>query len=199
MPKYPKYSQLGQDDWVLKSIKKGFFVEVGAHDGLTFSNTVRLEENGWKGLCVEPQPELFDKLSKCRQCDVSNLAVHGKSGEKVQFQCSDLYGGMVEHLSHADATNFPGPIIEVETITLDDLLTKHNCPQKIDYISVDTEGNEMEILNVFPFHKWDVERWTIEHNDHTRGNTKRSDELTELFTKNGYKSYIKQFDIWFYR
>lgn len=199
MPKYPKYSQLGQDDWVLNNIKKGFFVEIGAHDGLTFSNTVKLEENGWTGLCVEPQPEMLRQLRLNRKCDISSLAVHGVSGEKVRFQCSDLYGGMVDYLSHEDRHNFPGPIVEVETITLDDLLTAHNCPKEIDYCSIDTEGNEMEILNVFPFDKWDVKMWTIEHNDHTRGNTKRSDELTALFKQHGFKSYIKQFDIWFYK
>lgn len=199
MPKYPKYSQLGQDDWVLKKIRQSYFVEVGAHDGMTFSNTLKLEEKGWSGLCVEPQPEMYRQLVANRNCQFSNLAVHGVSGETVKFQCSDLYGGMVDYLSHKDRHNFPGPIVEVDTITLDDLLVQQGCPNEIGYCSVDTEGNEMEILNAFPFDKWDIHLWTIEHNDHTRGNTKRSDELRELFAKNGYKSAIKQFDIWFYR
>ena len=148
---------------------------------------------------MEPQPEMLRQLRVNRKCDISPLAVHGVTGEKVKFQCSDLYGGILDHLSHEDRHNFPGPIVEVETITLDDLLTKHNCPKKIDYISIDTEGNEMEILNIFPFDKWEVGFWTIEHNDHTRGNTSRSDELTALFAQHGFKAYIKQFDIWFYK
>lgn len=204
-PRYPKYSQLKQDEWVIKqSSKPGFkyekfFVEVGAHDGLTFSNTVRLEELGWNGLCIEPNPELYSKLEVNRRCEKSSLAVHGVSGELVPFQCSGLYGGMVEYLNPAEAKQFPGEIINVSTITLDEIMTQNNCPTDIAYISLDTEGNELEILKAFPFDKWNVGCWTVEHNDHVRGNIRRSSSLIEIFSAHGYFYVVKQFDIWFYK
>lgn len=200
-PEYPSFSQLNQDRWVIQSAKNlnKFFVEVGAHDGLSYSNTLLLEQSGWDGLCIEPNPELFERLKLNRTCQKSNLAAHSVSNQTVNFQCSGVYGGIRDYMTEAEAEAFPGEIVEVKTATLDDILTAHGCPKNIGYISIDTEGNELEIVKVFPFDKWNVELWTIEHNDHTRNDTSRSSELISLFENFEYKYHLVNFDVWFYR
>lgn len=196
---YKKYSQLGQDDWVLSKHKTGYFVEIGAYDGISLSNTLKLEENGWSGLCVEPNPKLYEQLAKNRKCNLSNLAVHNKSNEKIKFQCGDVYGGIQQYLDHEATKVGINDIIEVTTVTLDDILFIVNAPKNIEYISIDTEGNELLILESFPMDKWNVDLWTIEHNDHVRKNTSRSTALINIFKKYGYKWTFNQFDIWFYK
>src|SRR5689334_14627543 len=77
-----KYSQVGQDEWVLSIIRgKGFFVDAGAFDGVLFSNTLKLEEAGWQGLCIEANPKNFEELKKNRKCDLANVAISSYTGE----------------------------------------------------------------------------------------------------------------------
>lgn len=196
---YKKYSQLGQDDWVLSKHVKGYFVEIGAYDGVSLSNTLKLEEHGWNGLCIEPNPKLYEQLIKNRKCSCSKLAVHNKNNEVVKFQCGDVYGGIQSYLDHEAAKIGANDIISVETITLNDILIKYNAPKNIEYISIDTEGNELQILESFPIENWNISLWTIEHNDHVRNNTTRSTSIINILKKHGYKWMFNQFDIWFYR
>tara|TARA_R110000824_G_scaffold11853_1_gene52132 strand:- start:1414 stop:2073 length:660 start_codon:yes stop_codon:yes gene_type:complete len=189
------YSQLSQDLWILgndTSEYDKFFVEIGAYNGKFISNTLLLEENGWNGLCVEPNPELYSELIVNRRCRTSNLAVHDGSSDCV-FQLDDWNSGIVDHL---DKQNSPTGKITVNTISLHDLLTLYKCPKDIAYISIDTEGNELQILQNFPFHEWNVGFWTVEHNDHVRKNRSRSRALTEIFNKNGYECIKVKFDLW---
>ncbi len=96
-----------------------------------------------------------------------------KSGLKLKFLAvepvpeSSLQGenfsGILEHIGDYSKT-LPNKIIDVETVSLNDLLEQYNAPNKIDYISIDTEGAEFEIINNFDFNKYDVEIFTIEHN-----------------------------------
>lgn len=75
------YSQAGQDKWVLEKVgNKGFFVDVGAYDGIESSNTYALELAGWDGICFEPNPEAFAKLKKNRKCITSDLFISNQDG-----------------------------------------------------------------------------------------------------------------------
>src|SRR3972149_7086762 len=70
-PKY--YSQYQQDKWLYENIFKnntnGFFVDIGASDGIKFSNTYFFEKMlGWNGVCVEPLPDIYKRLIKNRNC-----------------------------------------------------------------------------------------------------------------------------------
>lgn len=197
-------SQLGQDLWVSemsRNKRNGYFVEVGAFDGIQLSNTYLLEKNfGWSGVCIEPHPKFYEQLTKYRTCKTSNLAVYSKSGQKLKFTLDNFLSGVTQHFNEPerDKDRFSKPIIEVSTITLTDLLDKMGAPKKIDYISIDTEGTEYEIIKAFDFSKYSVNLWTIEHNqDH------RSDDYYEkivaLMKKNGYKEKKVDFDIWFWR
>ena len=81
------------------------------------------------------------------------------------------------------------------SISLNDLLDKHGAPQTIDYISVDTEGSEYDILEAFDFARWNVLCFTVEHN--FTPNQKRIDDL---MTARGYERKFKdfsRFDAWY--
>ena len=195
-------SQLGQDLWVLEKTnykKKGFFVEFGATDGVLLSNTYLLEkEFNWTGLCAEPNPTFFEKLKHNRKCITDNACIYSTTGEKLSFVLANEFGGLEneaisgKHKDKVQAYKSDQQSIIVETITLDDFLKAHNAPKKIDYISIDTEGSEYEILSSFPFSKWDVRLFTIEHNFEPQ-----REKINKLLTDNGYKLFECQWDDWY--
>ncbi len=83
----------------------------------------------------------------------------------------------------------------VETISLAELLKEQHAPRKIDYISIDTEGSEFEILRAFDFREFEVTVFTVEHNF-----TPARKRLIELFETNGYDlvmPYFSKWDAWF--
>lgn len=197
-------SQLGQDIWVLERTnfkRGGFFVEFGATDGVALSNTLLLETDfAWTGLLAEPNPQFLAALRKNRNATISDACIGPVTGEKVRFILADVFGGMAKHSdgdNHAarrKAYSDAGDVIDVETISLDDFLTRHDAPHGIDYISVDTEGSEYEILSTFPFEKWDVRCWTIEHNF-----SPIRDRIYMLMRAHGYERVEAKWDDWYYR
>ena len=199
-------SQLGQDLWVLERTnykRGGFFVEFGATDGVLLSNTYLLETQfGWKGLLAEPNPSFEKQLRANRSSTISTQCIGARTGERVEFVFADAYGGMKAHANQdqnadrragymADEAN----LVELETISLHDFLVEHEAPRVIDYISIDTEGSEFEILSTFPFDEWDVRQWTIEHNfiEDLR------EKIFDLMSANGYKREEVEWDDFYFK
>ena len=198
-------SQLGQDLWVLEQTghkRGGFFVEFGATDGVLLSNTYLLEKKyGWTGLLAEPNPEYFAELKKNRTSKAIDACIAGKSGETVEFVLADEFGGIKDYIDRDDHASrresyaqLAENVLRLETISLDEFLTKNDAPRQIDYISVDTEGSELDILSTFPFEQWDVSLWTVEHNF-----TKDRDEIFKIMTSHGYQRKEVNFDDWYYK
>lgn len=195
-------SQLGQDLWVLEqtSYKRGgFFVEFGATDGLLLSNTHLLENAfDWHGLCAEPNPKLFEQLKRNRRCTVSNACIAGETGRQVDFIFADAYGGIAgfahedSHAGKREAYRRNGAVGRLTTISLHDFLKQHGAPRTIDYLSLDTEGSEFDILRTFPFDQWHIELITVEHNF-----TPRREDLHTLLQDRGYHRTPQQWDDWY--
>jgi len=197
-------SQLGQDLWVLVKLnwkRDGFFVEFGATNGVLLSNTWLLEKYfHWQGICAEPNPKFFEQLRRNRTCHVSSSCVHRVSGEKMQFVLADAYGGLVDHARddehHAKRAAYEenGDVIEVETISLMDLLDHYNAPTTIDYLSIDTEGSEFTILEGIDWSLYQFRCITIEHNF-----TPQRQKISELLLSNGYQQQDAQWDDWYFK
>ncbi|MEM9284256.1 MAG: FkbM family methyltransferase [Pseudomonadota bacterium] len=198
-------SQLGQDLWVLERTnfkRGGFFVEFGATDGVSLSNTYLLErEFGWRGLLAEPHPAYFAQLQRNRTSTMASVCIGQRTGDEVEFVLADEFSGMLRHLDHDSNASrrgayakFAENILTLKTISLDEFLETHNAPKDIDYISVDTEGSELEILSSFPFDKWNVRNWTIEHNF-----AADRDGIFELMKSHGYQRREADWDDWYFR
>lgn len=196
-------SQIRQDIYVLTSTKgrrNGYFVEIGACDGVKLSNTFLLERDfGWSGLVVEPARIWHDDLALNRFCAKDLRCVYSKSQATLNFHESRSPAlSTLKDFRGSDfqaANRRPGHSYPVETVTLEDLLNQHGAPSEIDYLSIDTEGSEYEILRVFPFEKFRFGIVTCEHNYGPH----RS-EIEKLFEQNGYMrvmSDYSSFDDWF--
>jgi FkbM family methyltransferase len=190
------YSQIGQDAWVLKRISEpGYFVDIGATDGITNSNTYALEDLGWSGICVEPNLDYYAKLKANRNCIVSSAAIYPVGGKDLELLVAGEYSSLFEyaHNDHHYSHRLEKPRQRVVTMTLDELLDLHKAPKKIDYLSLDVEGAELDILKSF---SWDyqIRLITVEHN-----NGINKDPLAELLEGMGYKRAPEdsQWDHWY--
>lgn len=195
-------SQLGQDLWVLQKTnhkRGGYFVEFGATDGISLSNTWLLEtEFGWRGLCAEPNPTFFAQLKANRSCKVSDACIGAQTGDEVEFVLADVYGCFLDHISsdiNAERRTpylSAGHVMRMLTVSLEDFLILNDAPREIDYLSIDTEGSEYDILSAFPFDRWRIRLITVEHNF-----TPMRDKIHTLLSALGYVRTEAQFDDWY--
>ena len=196
-------AQLRQDLFVLHHLKfqrNGFFVEFGATNGLDLSNTFLLEsEYGWNGILAEPAKIWHNELYKNRKCFIDDNCVWSESNMSLTFnETKEPELGTINSFSsndnHAQARN-DGKLYQVNTISLIDLLIKYNAPSNIDYLSIDTEGSEFNILKNFDFDKYSFNVITCEHNY-----SPMRDELFKLLSNKGYIRVFENlslFDDWY--
>jgi len=172
------HSQLGQDRYILENFfrgkRGGVFVDIGAYDGETFSNTLFFERSmGWRGLCVEPLPSAFARLKALRRAQCERVCVADFEGE-AEFVETDsgvdgkMLSGLaakfdprhVERLRRAATAsrNWHVPVTRLAT-----LLERYSLLH-VDYCSIDTEGAELSILSDLDLDKFRISVFTVENN-----------------------------------
>ena len=174
-------SQYGEDVYLWNHFKRrsGFFIEIGAYDGVTFSNTYWLEHVGWTGILVEPNPELYKKCLKARPFSkVIHAAITGdESLDSVTLVLPDNIGGRdalaytVKSDYQVNRVNDTG--VKLRHIQVPAMTTKRllrDVTENIDVLSIDVEGAEMEVLKTFDFNRFRPEIIIIE--DNLRGKDK---------------------------
>jgi FkbM family methyltransferase len=192
-----------QDMWVVHETagkRGGFFVEFGATDGLAGSNTLLLErEFGWRGILAEPNPIWHAELARNRTARIDHRCVFRATGERVGFAAtkhSDL--ATIAEFAASDGhaqSRIEHEVLQIETVSLNDLLATHGAPRAIDYVSIDTEGSELAILEAFDFARWDVRLFSIEHNL-----TPRERDIDRLMRSRGYEKRFADYaliDAWY--
>jgi len=171
------FSEGGQDKFFhkmfFKNKRDGFFVDIGASDGTTFSNTCFFERSlGWKGICIEPAPDAFELLCQRRR---NSICIEGCIADytgRGTYADGGLLGGLVDKL---DPRFKYTPIIkcgilqgkvktlEVSCYVLSDILDRYNV-RHIDFLSIDVEGAEFDILKTIDFQKCAIDCITVEIN-----------------------------------
>ena len=193
------YSQYGQDRRLYQEIfhnkRKGFFVDVGAHDGRSLNNTLFFQENlDWTGINIEPNPMVFAQLEKNRpKCINERVAIGGKNGT-CAFLCNtgytEMLSGIIDSYDPRHRQRIQKELkehggksteIEVKMTRMDTLLEKHNVTH-IDYLSIDVEGNEKQVLESIDFSKVtiDVIGFEVNFKDQMK-------ELYSVLAPHGYK------------
>jgi len=199
------HSQIGQDIFVLLELSfkaGGYFVEFGGADGVHLSNTHLLEkEFGWSGVVAEPAERWHRRLKNNRNCHVEAKCVWRDSDTVLTFnETPEAELSTIDSYSSSDNHNrarIKGEKYSVSTISMEHLLDKYNAPRRIDYLSVDTEGSEYEILREFDFDKYEFSAITCEHNF-----SPQREKVFSLLTSKGYRrrfESISSFDDWYVR
>jgi len=163
--------------------RNGFFIELGAANGLLLSNTLFFEKKrNWNGICIEPNPANVRSLLNNRNCLISDYCISDVDNEYVDYALNGLYSGVLATAGTQTQTN---NIIKVKTKTLGTLLKMYKAPKRIDYLSLDVEGHEYTILHKFPFHKYIFNCITVEHASEHNG-TEMQIKIRKLLEKNSY-------------
>ncbi len=190
------YSQYEQDkvlyNTYFENFNNGFFLEVGADDGIDKSNTKFFEDLGWDGICIEPSYDRFEMLTQNRKCLCVNKAV---SKERGRHDFLDILGygkglsGLVKnydprHVERIEkdtesSNTFSKRKIQVESLPLSEILEENNI-SKIDYCSIDVEGSEIDLLESIDFKAVDIYLMTVEDNYNER-------KLRKYINKINYK------------
>ena len=174
------FSQNGQDSYVdqivFNGMSGGFFVDVGAYDGVTFSNSYLFErERGWNGICVEPNPERYRQLIGSRRSICVQGCVAAEAGE-AEFVlvdgASDMLSGLASSMPKGHHERISQEIeqyggrqrnVKVTCYEFNELMEMHNV-KKIDYLSIDTEGGEYEVMKAIDFSRFAPRCVSIEEN-----------------------------------
>ena len=178
----------------------GYFVEFGACDGIFASNTYFLEKTqGWRGILSEPVPNYYKEIKNHRTAKSYPFAVTAQNQGRVEFIEANQPGLSTikgyeksdrHHPLRADGIRY-----EVDTTTLRDLLYLADSPKQIDYLSMDTEGSELDILSTFPFDEFTFRFISIEHN-----HSENRERIRNLMHSKGYREILSEFsggDWWF--
>lgn len=165
-------AQFRQDVFALSESgfkRGGYFVEFGGTDGVTGSNSYLLESQfGWNGIVAEPASRFHADLVANRGCLCDFRAVWSHSGQILNFKEAKI-GALstfqfLESKDEYRRYRKHGKVYKVETVSLLDLLDQAGAPSEIDYISLDTEGSELPILQSFDFSRYRFKAITVEHN-----------------------------------
>lgn len=170
------YSQFGEDKILSNYFDrnyKGVCVEVGAYDGISGSNTYHFEQKGWKCLCIEPIPESFIKCKSIRNHTI-NCCVSDYEKDSIEFTVVRLNDNNTSAIS---SLNIDTRLIEshyslitniekinVNVKTLNTILREINFPKDIDFISIDTENTELDVLKGIDFNVYNIKLLIIENN-----------------------------------
>ncbi len=134
--------------------RSGFFVEVGANRPQLESQSWHLEQLGWTGVLIEPQPNLADELRRLRQSKVFAVACSSpqNAGRRMRLHVAGALSSLDRDRMAPGAE--PERVIEVPVRTLDDILIEARAPAQFEFLSVDVEGHELEVLRGFDFMRW---------------------------------------------
>ncbi len=180
-------SEFGQERIALELLngrRDGTFVDIGATDGVTRNNTYTLEtEFGWRGVCIEPVLTSFNILRGNRTC----AALHACVGDYSQVGLVKFHEDRGNHeISRIDAHGNAW----VPCLTLNQVLDGLGI-MSVDFLSIDTEGNEFNILRAIDFNRHPIRVIDFEHNEQW-GPIQRQNKaaIHELLCLNGYQKHV---------
>jgi FkbM family methyltransferase len=162
---------------------KGFFVEVGANHPQHGSQSWPLEQAGWSGIVIEPLPDLAAMLRRERSAQVFAVACSStaNAGRTMTLHIAGRHGiGASLNPDLAIADMRADETIAVPVRTLDDILTEARAPAPIDFLSIDVEGHEIDVLDGFTLSRWQPRLLLIE--DHIA-----SLHVHHYLTRHGYR------------
>lgn len=132
----------------------GFFVDVGANAPQRDSQTFVLEQRGWSGVVVEPQPDLAEQHRRQRRAKVYAVACSSpaNAGRTMRLHLAGIQSSLNPDFYVADMRRHGS--IEVPVMTLDQILSDAQAPVPLDFVSIDVESHELEVLDGFDLARW---------------------------------------------
>tara|TARA_Y100000992_G_scaffold243367_1_gene174403 strand:+ start:87 stop:941 length:855 start_codon:yes stop_codon:yes gene_type:complete len=168
------FSQAGQDKIIknhfFQNNKNGFFIEIGAYDGIIGSNCCHFEKFlNWEGIAIEASKIQYDKLKNNRKCKTVNKAISNKIKD-VEFV--EVIEGLTQMSGINNENNTAIEIInnnknsktKISKITTTTFEEEIKSNLEIDYLSIDIEGEELDLLKSIDFNKYTIKVISVENN-----------------------------------
>lgn len=189
------FAQFGEDRILsefFESDYTGTCIDIGASDGISISNTYHFELKGWKCLCIEANPSLFESLKQNRK-NVLNVAV-GLENKNSEFNIVRFEDGNETAISSLKIDDrllndytYLNPSLSKTIVlekTLDSILNENDWIESIDFISIDTEGTELDVIRGFDLDKWSPKVLCVENNYN-------DSEIENYLLNFGYKKVLR--------
>jgi len=190
------YGQIGEDAFLRHYLreKDGFFVDIGAYAPRRYSNTYYFYKLGWRGINIDATPGSMKEFRIIRKRDI-NLEVGVSCTEGMQYFYTWPSVGGQNTFSEETAKRFSGDlnavptVINVVTRRLDNILDEYLPDgQKINLMSVDVEGREMDVLQSNDWEKYRP-KWLVVEKLQTNLNQMLHTEVTSLLSEKGYELF----------
>ena len=199
------YSQEGEDlmlDIMLKYKKTGIYVDIGAHHPFKFSNTYYFYLKGWSGVCVDPMPDVKALFEKYRPRDTFlNLGVGLKRGDFKYYKMKDpALNTFVEEVMRTRVSEGFDlkEVVDVRVLDLGSVLNESLIGDKIDFMSVDVEGLEKEVLLSNNWTKYKPSFIVVHLKSKSIDDCLKS-ELANILMLNNYRLYAKSYHSLFFK
>lgn len=173
------YSQYCQDfflNFLFSGKSNGFFLDIGANDGITYSNSYYFEKKkNWSGLCIEPQVDIFQTCKSIRNCYVENVCLSDVEGTVLfrKVYGADMLSGIVDFMDgealarideYVSSNSCKYEDIRLPSVKLGNLLQKYNIFE-VDFCSIDVEGAEYSIISSIDFDTFNIKVFVVEGSD----------------------------------
>jgi len=196
------YSQDGED-MLLASLYddipnySGFYIDIGAHDPIRFSNTQYFYEKGWRGINIDATPGSMIKFFKLRPYDINIECGISDNNKKLLYYCFEepalnSFNSVISEERKNNGWKIKEKLY-IQTRTINDIL-RNNLPvnQKIDFINIDIEGMEFDIIKTFDFNSFSPKYFLIEDLKSINDYQNISDnELSRYLKENKYSPKLK--------
>jgi FkbM family methyltransferase len=197
------YAQCGEDlivdfllTWVLK-IEKPTYMDIGAHHPWSLNNTMLFYKRGLTGINIEPDPALFANFLQYRTKDINiNKGIGFNNNNKVADFYIMSYPALntfskeeAEKIDRAGNVKID-TVKQVELININELLLKYYSDKALDFLSIDVEGLDQDILKSIEFEKYKINVICVETIEYLNGNdAKKKNSIKEFLFSKGYKTY----------
>lgn len=192
------YSQLGEDliiDLIFKNLKieKPTYIDVGTNDPIKLNNTYFFYKKGSQGICIEPDPELFKKIKKKRPKDIClNTGIGSEENQKADYYV--MSSKVLSTFSKEEADNLIlatnqkiEKVLQIPLLPLDKIIKENFNNNTPNFMSLDTEGFDFEILKSIDFEKFRPEVICVETLTYTEDATERKEtEIVDFMIRKGY-------------
>jgi FkbM family methyltransferase len=195
------YSQAGEDAIAINSFyylvpkKNGFYIDIGAYHPFKHSNTYILYKDGWSGINIDPRPGSKILFDKYRKRDINIEAGISDKNDLMQYyiieEDSTMNSFSKENLERLNMFKNVKRTLEIPVYTLESILAKYPHVSEIDYLNIDAEGFEMQILLGIDFDRTPISIISIEQNKVLTLIDVLNSEANKFLEIKGYVPYAK--------
>lgn len=194
------YSQYGEDivlSKLLRGTKKGFYIDIGANHPSILSNTKYFYEKGFRGINIEPNPNLIENFYAQRSEDINlNVGISPIDGELTFYILeADTLSTFSQEVANESCIVYKTKIteeIKVKTVPLIKIIEKYAPEKTIDFMSIDTEGYDLEVLQSNDWEKYRPRFIIIEINQDSKN-------ILKFMLDNKYKIVYKNHTNWIFK